>query len=148
MLVYHFKVSLDYDKRVYRQICILANQTLADLHKIIFSVFDRYDEHMYSFYLTGKPVRSIRARYKAPEFTSPYAADYSETANDASKTTIDMLQLKEKSKFYYLFDFGDCWWHEITLLSVTETNHKLGYPRIVKKVGESPDQYPDYEDED
>ncbi|MBW1985405.1 MAG: plasmid pRiA4b ORF-3 family protein, partial [Deltaproteobacteria bacterium] len=25
------------------------------------------------------------------------------------------LNLAEKDKLYYLFDFGDDWWHEITL---------------------------------
>lgn len=52
-----------------------------------------------------------------------------------------------KDIFYYLFDFGDCWWHEITLLSIIEVNKIQGYPKIFKKAGDSPDQYPNYDDE-
>ena len=61
---------------------------------------------------------------------------------------VGSLGLEEKDKFYYLFDFGDCWWHEITLLSIINVEKKKGYPKIVKKVGESPPQYPDYEEDE
>jgi len=151
MAIYLFKVALDYNKRIYRQIEILDTQTLEDLHEIIYRAFDRYDEHLYSFYLTKKPVRSIATRRKAPEFTDPIAIGDDDfflfgkrrEKYDASKTKIMDLGLEEKDKMYYLFDFGDEWWHEITLLSIIETNRKQGLPRIVKKVGASPPQYPD-----
>ena len=66
-----------------------------------------------------------------------------EERHNAKKTKIGSLDLAEKDKFYYLFDFGDEWWHEVTVLKVNETTNKRGYPRVVKKVGSSPDQYPD-----
>ena len=64
---------------------------------------------------------------------------------DAKKTNVEDLHLNVKEKMYYLFDFGDSWWHEITLLSISDTKSRNGYPKIVKKVGESPEQYPDWE---
>lgn len=154
MLAYQFKVALDGAKRIYRNIEILANQTLADFHEAIFSAFDRYDEHLYSFYLTRKATPSRRSRYNYPEYsiifeTDDYGLFFNEKEKyDAAKTKIESLKLKEKDKVYYLFDYGDCWWHEITLLSIVETDLSMGYPKVVKKVGESPEQYPDYEDED
>ena len=155
MAVYLFKVALDYNKRIYRLIEILDTQTLEDLHEIIYSAFDRYDEHLYSFYLTRKQSRSFTTRKNAPEFTHPLGLNdvalfnlfmHKKEKHDASKTKIMDLGLKEKDKMYYLFDFGDEWWHEITLLSIIETKRKQGLPRIVKKVGESPPQYPDFDD--
>ena len=157
MAVYLFKVALDYNKRIYRQIEILDTQTLEDLHWIIYRAFDRYDEHLYSFYLTRKSTRSYATRRKAPEFVSPLAMDDldfmfifgpSKEKYDASETEIKDLGLRVKDKLYYLFDYGDEWWHEITLLKIIETNRTQGLPRIVKRVGESPDQYPDFEDEE
>ena len=43
MEAYLFKVALMHNKRIYRNIEILENQTLAILHEIIFDAFDRYD---------------------------------------------------------------------------------------------------------
>lgn len=154
MNVYQFKVALDYDKRTYRNIEILETQTLEDFHEIIFNAFDRYDEHLYSFYITRKRINSSHSRYKAPEFTDStyfednFNAEFGQDKFDASEAEINSLRLNIKDKIYYLFDFGDCWWHEITLLSITETNKIKGYPRIIKKSGESPEQYPDFEEED
>ncbi len=156
MSVYLFKVALDHDKRTYRQIEILDTQTLKDFHEIIFNAFDRYDEHLYSFYLTKKPAKSLATRRKAPEFVPSLALEDDSIAffgqkekYDASKTKIADLGLGVKDKMYYLFDYGDEWWHEITLLSIIETKRKQGLPRIVKKVGASPPQYPEFdEDED
>ncbi|MHB2151107.1 IS1096 element passenger TnpR family protein [Calditrichota bacterium LG25] len=152
--VYLFKVALEYNKRIYRNIEILDTQTLDDFHEIIFCAFDRYDEHLYSFYLTKKQTKSLSARFNAPEYADPvglkggnafYLMKRKEKYN-AAKTKIMDLGLEVKDKMYYLFDFGDEWWHEITLLSIIETNRTQGLPRIVKKVGESPPQYPGYDD--
>lgn len=154
MLVYQFKVALDHDKRTYRNIEILDTQTLEDFHEIIFNAFDRYDEHLYSFFITRSKNNNSHSRYKAPEFTAStyfegdFNADFDQNKYDASEAEIISLGLNIKDKIYYLFDFGDCWWHEITLLSIVETDKIKGYPRIIKKSGESPEQYPDLEEED
>lgn len=154
MLVYTFKVALFYNKRIYRTVEILENQSLNDLHESIFEAFERYDEHLYSFFLTRKATRSTTIIYDSPEYTHPMnMEDYGgfgfKKRYNAQKTKIRKLNLAEKDKLYYLFDFGDDWWHELTVLKVREGgSSKKKYPRIVKVVGESPDQYPDYEDYD
>jgi hypothetical protein len=68
--------------------------------------------------------------------------------DNAAESNIGNLGLKEKNKLYYLFDYGDEWWHELTVLKIQSAAESEQYPRIVKKAGESPDQYPDYEEED
>ncbi|MCJ7771524.1 MAG: plasmid pRiA4b ORF-3 family protein [Desulfobacterales bacterium] len=153
MKSYCFKVALMYDKRTYRHIELLEKNTFHAFHKIIFDAFDRYDEHMYSFFLTGKATKSIRAIYDAPEITHAMMLEEDFFLGDKKKyntedTGIGEVDLAEKDKLYYLFDFGDDWWHEITLLKIGEAEKSATYPRIVKKVGESPEQYPDYDDED
>lgn len=49
--------------------------------------------------------------------------------------------------FYYLFDFGDEWWHCLKVEAVTETTGKKKHAKIIKAVGESPPQY-EYEEDD
>jgi len=153
MRAYLFKVALMYNKRIYRNIEILENQTLADLHEIIFDAFDRYDEHLYSFFLTRRSTRSTRTIYDSPEYTHPMALQQDnyfgfKKQYNAADSNIGKLGLKEKDKLYYLFDFGDEWWHELTVLKIHSAAESELYPKIVKKAGKSPDQYSDYEEED
>ncbi len=118
--VYVFKVALKGAKRIWRRIALRSDQTLNDLHEAIFDAFDRYDEHLYSFYIP--PLESQgRARLReATEYTHPYAAEEpgpfsDDPINNAAETTIDDLKLVKGQRFDYLFDFGDSWWHEITV---------------------------------
>ena len=67
---------------------------------------------------------------------------------DASKVKISDLTLQEKTKIEYLFDFGDEWLHEITLEKILDIFPKKRYPLVTKKAGQSPPQYPDYDDEE
>jgi len=142
-----------FNKRIYRNIEILGNQTLADLHDSIFEAFDRYDEHLYSFFLTGKATKNIRVIRDSPEITHPMNLEdhigfgFKKRYN-AEKTEIGKLDLDEKEKLYYLFDFGDEWWHELTVLNVLNVDDSTGFPRIVKVSRESPEQYLDYEEND
>lgn len=152
MRAYQFKVALMHDKKTYRNIAILGNQTLDDLHESIFDAFDRVDPHLYSFFLTRKKLSNKRKIYQAPEYTLTAAMEDFDMASsgdkfDAENKTIEALQLKEKEAIYYLFDFGDEWWHELTLIAIQEADPSGEYPTIVKKAGESPEQYPDYHGE-
>ena len=109
----------------------------------IFDAFERYDEHLYSFYFP-KPGARGRARLQsAKEFTHPSAVDGFGNQRDASDTTIDQLRLRARKKFEYLFDFGDSWWHEITVESKGAEPDDGAYPRVVKQRGKAPPQYPD-----
>ena len=147
-MIYIFKVKLYYDKRTWRTIAIKDNQSLDDLHEIIFTAFDRYDAHLYSFYMTNGSKRMDRFN-NCLEFTHPMNAqgnDFSEfdsPPKNAKKTKIKDLNLSVKDKFEYLFDFGDEWLHEIVLEKIEDQKLKTKYPTIIKINGESPDQYPE-----
>ena len=66
----------------------------------------------------------------------------------AAKTRIGDIGLSENDVFHYLFDFGDDWWHRIRVQNIDETNSKKKHLKLIKSVGESPLQYPDYDEED
>lgn len=61
---------------------------------------------------------------------------------NAATATLDSLKLKVGQQFEYLFDFGDSWWHQVTVEQVGSIGGK-GYPRLVEKHGVSPPQYPE-----
>ena len=54
MQTYIFKTKLNHEKRTYRTIEMKGSQTLDHLHNAIFDAFDFYDEHLYSFFMSGK----------------------------------------------------------------------------------------------
>ena len=132
--IHRFKVSLRDRPDIWRIIEIKENQMLSSLHKAIFKAFNRFEEHPYSFFMSNKPYD------KESEYTSP-GLDPKGTSKLATRIRIDSLALHSGQKFLYLFDYGDEWWHEVELVSVTEKVTRGSYPRVVKKQGKSPPQH-------
>jgi len=133
--IHRYKVSLKDSPDIWRIIDIKGNQMLSTLHKAIFKAFDRYEEHGYSFFLKNIPYD------RESEYTSP-GLDTDPTRKLASRIRIDSVELYGGRKILYLFDFGDEWWHDVELMSVTPRNTCAVYPRVVKKQGKSPPQHP------
>lgn len=134
---------------VIRTIEIRGDQTLEDLHWTIFEAFDRDEEHLYEFQLGGKRPQDPKARRYVEEHA---AEDWwgGEPPRVADETTLDSLELKLNNVFYYWFDFGDDWWHKIRVLRIEEQpiERRNKYPRITERVGKSPPQYPDWDEEE
>jgi hypothetical protein len=151
--LYVLKVALSHDKSTWRRIEILGSQSLDTLHEIIFEAFDRYEPHMYSFFMTKAGSKSRSRFAQAKEYTHPFAVEAGmagdlKAIGDASKTALSDLGLKVKGKFEYLFDFGEDWLHEVTVEKIVDIFPDHDYPIITKKKGESPSQYEDYEEEE
>ena len=133
--IHRFKVSLRDKPDIWRIIDIKENQMLSSLHKAIFKAFDRFEEHQYSFFLSNKPYD------RESEYTSP-GISANGTNKLATRIRIDSIALHGGPNILYLFDYGDEWWHKVELISVTERVTRASYPRVVKKQGKSPPQYP------
>jgi hypothetical protein len=151
MRTYQFRVSIIGIPNLYRIIEVSENCTFDDFHNAIFQAFDRFDEHLYSFFITRKDTKNMRYIYDAPEITHPMNVEdimgFERMKKSADKTQIGDVDLNEKDVFHYLFDFGDDWWHRIKVQNVNETKSKKKHIKIIKSVGESPPQYPDYDDD-
>ncbi len=125
-----------------RTIVIKGDNTLADLHRIIFKAFDREEEHMYEFQVGGAGPNDPQARrYGLPMAFSGDADD--QPVGDVNHTTIAALGLSLDEAFGYWFDFGDDWWHQINVMAIDATAPKGKYPKITARVGASPPQYAD-----
>lgn len=149
--VYIFKVKLKYAKRIWRRIALRGDQTLGDLHEAIFEAFDRDDEHLYAFYFYKPESRTKRDRWRnAVEYAHPYFLEDNmfddRNLHNAADVKLETLHLEKGQTFDYLFDFGDSWWHEITVEKIDAELEKGRYPKIKEKRGESPPQY-SYEDD-
>jgi hypothetical protein len=123
-------------KVVQRVIEIRGDQTLEQLHRAIFEAFDRWDEHMYQFQFGKRPHDP-----KGPNYGIPGPG--SEKEGDARTTKLEDLNLKPDRVFGYWFDFGDDWFHQVEVERIEQAIPTVTYPRVIKRVGKSPPQYPD-----
>ena len=141
--IHVLKVALMHDRRTYRSIGIRGDQSLKDLHYAIFQAFEMEEMHLYSFFLPPRPTTSKRVIMDSIEFTDPQAV-FAAAGNeqyDASAIAIANLALTLKQKFYYVFDWGDEWWFELTYQGVKDIDID-DPPKVIVKKGESPPQYP------
>ena len=88
------------------------------------------------------------------EYTSPVVFEEPDSYRedgllDASETELRSLNMQVGDTFEYLFDFGASWWHQGKLISVDHIDSATGAnpPAISERHGESPEQYPEREDE-
>jgi len=134
--IYTFKVSLKGAPKVWRKIEIKGDQNLNHLHEAVFEAFERYDEHLYAFFMSNNPW----------DASSEYGIPYPESkTRSAKRARVDSLALKPKQKFLYIFDFGDEWWHSVQLLDIRCEEASGEYPRVIESQGEAPPQYDDEE---
>jgi hypothetical protein len=151
MKIYRFRISIMGIPKLYRIIEASDNCTFDDLHDAIFQAFDRYDHHLYSFFITRNDTENMRRIYDAPEITHHQNVEdimgFGKRRKSAAKTRIGDIGLNENDVLHYLFDFGDDWWHRIRVQNIDETKSKKKHVKLIKSVGESPPQYPDYDDD-
>lgn len=126
-------------REISRTIQIRGTKTLEDLHSIIFRAFDRREQHMYEFNLGNGP-SDESALYSIP-------MEEDDASGDVAHTALESLGLRMGRTFGYIFDFGDNWTHEIRVVGRSSLASGGKYPKITGRVGESPPQYPDDNDE-
>jgi hypothetical protein len=126
--------------RIMRIILIKGEQSLQDLHQILFEAFDREEEHMYEFAVGGTGPDDPDCQRYGLAIAS--GLDY---AGDVTQTTLNELNLEKGEIFGYTFDFGDNWWHVIEVREVRKKAPKGDYPKITSREGNSPPQYADFD---
>jgi hypothetical protein len=129
---YAFRVVLKWNREVWRIIEVRGDQTLDDLHLAIQQAFGWDNDHMYSFFLSGKRWDA------ATEYADPRAED----GRPADQVIVAALGLSPRKRFLYLFDYGDELLHDVWLVRTAPAEARPKYPRIVEVHGESPPQYP------
>jgi len=127
--VFHARL-IDY-RGVARTVAVRGDQTLVDLHSILQQAFEWDDEHLYSFWLTGRFWDATR-EYTAPFEIGPPAR--------SAEACLDGLGLELGQRIAYIFDFGDEWRVGLTLKEIAAAGGG-SYPRILDSRGDAPPQY-------
>jgi hypothetical protein len=127
--------------KVWREVELRADQTLADLGGLIPPAFGFDDDHLWSFFLSGKPWdrASEYARMPDPELLPG--------AGRRGAGRLRVVDAPAGREFLFLFDYGDEWHFGVRLARTGAVEPGVRYPRVVAGEGEAPPQYPELEDE-
>lgn len=117
---YQLKIQLDASKpEVWRRVLVSDETTLFELHHVIQIAMGWTNSHLYEFDVHSQ---KYGTRYDGNE------EFYGDNFTDAFEVSIGDLGLKAKSKFTYLYDFGDSWRHTIAVEKVCAPESKVKLP--------------------
>jgi Plasmid pRiA4b ORF-3-like protein len=106
IVIYQLKIFiLDIHPMIWRRIRVSSNSTIADLHYIVQIAMGWTDSHLHRFIINGE------------EYGIPQIGGISFTSNP-HKVQLADFHLGEKHRFFYEYDFGDDWQHEILVEKV------------------------------
>ena len=128
-------------RRIWRDLELTADQTLADLGDAIPLAFGFDDPHLWSFFLSGKPW----------DHRSEYALLADDPFGDPKQAAHDLPipRTPDDKEFLFLFDYGDEWHFGVKLIATGQpTRQGGGYPRLVTTHGNPTPQYPKIDDDE
>lgn len=107
---FQLKVSLKYSKPlIWRRIVVLATITLSKLHQVLQITMGWTDSHLHAFNAQG-------IEYGNPDFDE----DFELEMEDEKRVKLNQLVHEPKDRFFYEYDFGDSWEHEIVLEKIVD----------------------------
>ncbi|MBX7220820.1 MAG: plasmid pRiA4b ORF-3 family protein [Blastocatellia bacterium] len=113
--VFQLKITLRGSKPpIWRRVLVTENTTFAELHDIIQIAMGWTDSHLHAFEVDGEPIG-------IPDPEEGFEV------LDSSKLKLRQF-VGEKSKFSYLYDFGDSWDHIIVVEKVLPVEPGKQYP--------------------
>ena len=132
-----FRIYLEEDDSVYRDVVIRHTQSFYDLHETILKAFEFDNKHQATFY------RSNDNWQRGREITlDKYERPYKAPPLLMKDTTIGSEIKDPNQKFIYVYDFTKNWAFLVELINVSkEENPKITYPSMIRKEGIGPSQY-------
>ena len=137
MAVLKFRIYLEEDDSVYRDVAIRHTQSFIQLHLIILKAYEFDSKHQATFY------RSNDSWQRGREISlEKYDKQYKAEPLLMAETIVNSEIKDPNQKFIYVYDFLKNWSFMVELISVSkEENIKLDYPVITKSEGIGPSQY-------
>ncbi|MDT0496676.1 plasmid pRiA4b ORF-3 family protein [Algiphilus sp. W345] len=124
---------------VSREVLVSSDLRLDRLHEIIQVVMGWEDAHMHEFSNGVRGPDGLRFGLPQQEFFDD------PLLRDERKGTLAQLAPDKGSKFVYWYDFGDDWFHDISVKAVNESKSGIQVPVCLKAAGACPPEYYDIE---
>jgi hypothetical protein len=122
-MAFQFKIQLKGVAKppVWRKIAVPSNFTFLKFHQVIQTAFGWEDYHLFEF--KDKEYQE-QIRISTPIEDNFFDTDSFADAKDSSKVKLSDIFTGNIHKFFYIYDFGDNWVHEITLETVSDDKAK------------------------
>ena len=147
MTTYRFRVKYEYDPTsLWRDIVVGADRTLDEFQTVLNRAVGLNQDHLW-FFGTDQDYWDSDIQYKRPEEFAQSAGEsmWSGEEYDAGETTIGQmarqLDLEERDRICYLFDYGDEWRFYAILKEIDENEPSDAAPEVVKEKGDPVQQY-------
>ncbi len=144
MAVYRFKVCLEDNEDVFRDIDIKASQTFDALHEVIQSAYKFDAKHSASFFVSDdywRKGQEITLRKEDLPLDEEEIRKKVDPKKLMSEVKIAKYIEQPHQRFVYVFDPNVQWTFLIEMIKIVEENNKLSYPSIIKSIGTPPKQY-------
>ncbi|GEO18585.1 IS1096 element passenger TnpR family protein [Microvirga aerophila] len=139
------RVTLQDEPTIYREIEVESRKTLSVLAETIVHAFGFEFDHAFGFYskLTGQDVMRSQPKYEL-------FADMGEKtdARSVRKTSVADAFPDVGYTMLFMFDYGDDWRFVVEVIGMGQKVAKTRYPKELKKVGEAPEQYGSWDEDD
>jgi hypothetical protein len=144
MAVYKFKLFIEDNEDIYREIEILSGQTFEDFHNAIQEAYKFDKKHAAAFFVSDDYWRKDQEITLRPEdlpLDDEEVKKGVSPKNLMSKTKIAKYIDSPRQRFMYVFDPAVKWAFCIELMKILPDNPKGTYPACVKSIGNAPKQY-------
>lgn len=143
-MIYKFRVILDAEEDVFRDIAIDEEDTLEDLHNTIVNAFGFDGSEVASFYTCDDQWN------QEDEISLFDTGDVPGQQKIMSDYSLNQLLSKEQTKIIYLYDFINMWTFFVELAAIEEAESGATYPDLLFSHGILPATAPekDFETED
>lgn len=136
-MIYRFRVILDTEEDVFRDLEIDQNNSLEEFHNCITQAFGFDGSEMASFYVSNE-------QWEQGEEISLF--DMSDGSSDVrlmNETSLDSVTDEKQTRLIYVYDFLSMWTFMVELAEVAEHEAGREYPNVMFSHGELPDSAPD-----
>lgn len=133
-MVYKFRVILDTEEDIFRDIAILEEDTLEDLHNAIFNSFGFDGMEVASFYTCDDTWN------QEDEISLFDTGDIIGEQKIMSDYPLSEILDQENTKIIYVYDFINMWTFLVELASIEEQITGNTYPETLFSHGEMPDE--------
>lgn len=132
--LFKFRVIMDTEKDVFRDIEIETESNFDSLHKAVLDAFDFEQGEMASFYLSDEEWS------KGLEISLMDMGGVDEDSLSMSTTILSDMVMKPGDKILYVYDFMRMWIFYIELMEVKKDKPSTIYPRVALAFGDAPSQ--------
>jgi len=133
-MIYRFRVILNTNDDVFRDIEIEANASMEDFHNVITQAFGFAGQEMASFYISNDEW------VQGEEIALFDMSEGPEVVRTMADTLLEQAVWADQTKMIYIYDFLNMWTFLVELAEITDPEPGSTYPILMFAHGEIPEE--------